>query len=113
MSAERGLYPRSRARQAATSEREKLTRILGLSEAGTRLQLAERLPDLPATLRDSVDIESSALSERLDVQAGLFGRAVTGSFRCAQFMIAPTGPFYARVAASASEELVPNLLFFR
>jgi outer membrane protein TolC len=59
----------ARARQAATSEREKLTRILGLGEAATRLRLAERLPDLPATLRDAVDIESRALSERLDVQA--------------------------------------------
>ena len=59
----------ARARKAAISEREKLTRILGLSDAGSRLQLPERLPDLPATVRDAADVESRALAERLDVEA--------------------------------------------
>lgn len=59
----------ARARQAAVSEREKLVRILGLSDADTQLKLSDRLPDLPAGVTDSVPIEARALADRLDVQA--------------------------------------------
>ncbi len=58
------------ARQAATSEREALIRVLGLSRSAARdLTLPERLPDLPADVSDSGDIEAHALEQRLDVQA--------------------------------------------
>lgn len=58
----------TRARIAAVSEREHLARVLGIDDS-TRIQLPERLPDLPAALRDTSDAERVALDERLDVRA--------------------------------------------
>jgi outer membrane protein TolC len=51
------------------AEREKLTRLLGLSGAETQFTLPERLPELPAGLADSTDLEARALRDRLDLQA--------------------------------------------
>ena len=59
----------ARARKAAVSQRERLTRLLGLSGFEIRFELPERLPDLPAGIADGSDIEARALSDRLDVQA--------------------------------------------
>ncbi len=59
----------ARARQAAVSERERLTRVLGLWGKDTAFKLPERLPELPATARQITDLEGQALKERLDVQA--------------------------------------------
>jgi outer membrane protein TolC len=59
----------ARAEQAAVSEREKLTRLMGVWGAQTGYTLPERLPDLPASLPDRGDIEATALGERLDVRA--------------------------------------------
>jgi len=59
----------ARARQAALSEREQLTRLMGLAGGQARYTLPERLPDLPRELRDRPDIEAQALRERLDVRA--------------------------------------------
>jgi outer membrane protein TolC len=59
----------ARARQAALAQREKLTRLLGLSGPETRFELPPRLPGLPAGIVDGGDVETRALSERLDVQA--------------------------------------------
>lgn len=62
----------ARARLAATLEREQLTRLMGLWGAQTHYPLADQLPRLPAkseALLSNQDIETTALRERLDVQA--------------------------------------------
>ena len=62
----------ARARLAATLEREQLTRLMGLWGTQTQYSLADQLPPLPAkaeALLSSKDIETTALRERLDVQA--------------------------------------------
>ena len=59
----------ARAEQAALSEREKLTRLLGLWGAAAGYTLPERLPELPKELADRGDIEATALRERIDVRA--------------------------------------------
>src|SRR5947207_11908630 len=43
--------------------------MLGLDEAVTQIALPDRLPDLPANVRDRTNIEARALADRLDVQA--------------------------------------------
>ena len=58
----------ARARQAATAERERLTRLMGLWGPATEFQLPERLPDLPASARELSEIEKTALSQRFDTQ---------------------------------------------
>ena len=55
------------ARQTSVSEREKLIRLMGLSNAQTGFILPERLPDLPAAPREIKDAETQALSNRLDI----------------------------------------------
>lgn len=59
---------RVRARQSATRERERLTRLLGLSGAQRRFALPERLPDLPAAPRPQQDVARQALDSRLDLR---------------------------------------------
>jgi outer membrane protein TolC len=59
----------ARARQGAVAERERLTRLMGLSGGDLSMQLPERLPDLPAEKPEFMDIEARALAGRLDVQA--------------------------------------------
>jgi len=59
----------ARAEQAAVSEREKLTRLMGLWGADADYRLPDRLPDLPEALPDPGDIEATALRERIDVRA--------------------------------------------
>ena len=59
----------ARAQQMAISEREKLTRLMGLWGEDTRFQLPERLPALPATRPELQDLEAFAMAERLDIQA--------------------------------------------
>ena len=61
----------ARVRQAALSDREQLTRLMGLWGGESRYRLPERLPDLPKTARELTDIESAALKQRLDVQAAM------------------------------------------
>ncbi len=61
----------ARARHTAFSERERLTRLLGLWGADTGFTLPERLPELPATLAAQDDVEARALRERLDVRAAV------------------------------------------
>lgn len=62
----------TRAEQAHTRAREKLTRLLGLAET-TAFSLPSRLPDLP-TMPDSVAmVEQLAIEQRLDVQAARLG----------------------------------------
>ena len=59
----------ARAQQVATSEREKLTRLMGLWGEGIRFQLPERLPALPAARPELQDLEAFAMAQRLDIQA--------------------------------------------
>ena len=59
----------ARSRQAALAESEKMTRLLGLSGAEIPFTLPERLPELPAGLADSTDLEARALRDRMDLQA--------------------------------------------
>jgi outer membrane protein TolC len=60
-----------RARLAEESARERLTALLGLPAQQTvqpALQLAEVLPELPASLDSLPDVERAVLQERLDLQ---------------------------------------------
>ena len=61
----------ARVRQAALSEREQLTRLMGLWGENTGYRLPERLPELPKTARDLSEVEPVALKQRLDVQAAM------------------------------------------
>lgn len=56
----------TRAEQMQTRSREKLTRLLGLSE--TSYTLPSRLPDLPKTPDERRAVEQTSMSQRLDVQ---------------------------------------------
>jgi outer membrane protein TolC len=58
----------ARARHNATATREQLTRLLGLWYANTAFKLPERLPDIPKAPNEIANIESLAMSQRLDVQ---------------------------------------------
>jgi outer membrane protein TolC len=59
----------ARARHAATAERERLTRLMGLYGDDVRFKLPERLPDLPASPPELKDAEQTAVAQRLDIQA--------------------------------------------
>jgi outer membrane protein TolC len=57
----------AKAKLAATVERERLTRLLGLSGADLDYRLPDRLPDLPNSTVEPIDAERTALERRLDV----------------------------------------------
>ncbi len=57
----------ARAMQRKVAERERLTRLMGLTGEGAAFQLPARLPDLPKTTREVVDMEASALQNRVDI----------------------------------------------
>jgi len=57
------------AQHSVTAAREELVRQLGLDDIqATRLQLPDRLPDIPKDIRLPADVRASALAQRLDVQ---------------------------------------------
>lgn len=60
---------RARARLAAATAREQLSRSMGLWGTQAQYQLAGQLAALPATALPADGIEATALRERLDVQA--------------------------------------------
>jgi outer membrane protein TolC len=60
-----------RATQAAVAERERLTRLMGLSGDDVAFKIPERLPGLPAGKPEIRDLEGRAMAERLDVQASI------------------------------------------
>jgi outer membrane protein TolC len=67
----------ARALAQSTVEREALVRKLGLdADDAERLQLPERLPDLPATTRPGEEVAQRAMNERLDL---LLARAQLGA----------------------------------
>ena len=55
--------------------RERLTRLTGLWGAQAQFKLPERLPDLPKAPNDLPDVEQTAMSQRMDVQAAKLGAA--------------------------------------
>jgi outer membrane protein TolC len=59
----------ARAEQAQRSARERLVRLLGLWGEQLDFRLPARLPDLPATPKVLPNIEQTAMTQRLDVQA--------------------------------------------
>lgn len=59
----------ARARQASLSERERLTRLMGLYGKNLRFKLPERLPDLPGAPPEMTEVEARAMEQRLDIQA--------------------------------------------
>ena len=61
----------ARVKQQAVTERERLTRLMGLWGEDTAFRLPERLPDLPKAPRDIADLEATALKKRLDVQGAM------------------------------------------
>jgi len=70
------------AQHAATAARETLTRQLGLTDAQAgRLQLPERLPDLPAELRPPALVNADANERRLDVRMARTQLDVAGKFQ--------------------------------
>jgi len=62
-----------RETQAAVAERERLTRLMGLSGDNVAFKIPERLPGLPAGKPEIQDLEARAMAERLDVQAAKRG----------------------------------------
>lgn len=57
------------ATHAATASREALIRVLGLADAqAQKLQLPERLPDIPASARTGEDVSLAASRGRLDIR---------------------------------------------
>ena len=57
------------AQHAVTATREELVRALGLDDVqAVKLQLPERLPDLPKAPRDAREVAATANEQRLDVQ---------------------------------------------
>ena len=58
----------AKVRHMAVVERERLTRMLGVSGTEVRYELPDRLPDLPDAPVESVTAEQTALARRLDVQ---------------------------------------------
>jgi outer membrane protein TolC len=59
----------ARAEQTRGVARERLTRLMGLWGQRTQFRLPDRLPDLPNAPNELPDIEQTALTQRLDVQA--------------------------------------------
>lgn len=59
----------ARARQAATAERERLTRLMGLWGEDLAFKLPDRLPELPKAPAELRDAEQAAMRTRLDIQA--------------------------------------------
>src|SRR5512139_899245 len=57
----------ARAEQAKLRARERLVRLMGLASTD-RLQLPERLPDLPEALLPLPDVEQQAMNSRIDLQ---------------------------------------------
>lgn len=57
----------ARAMQEKVSQREHLTRLMGLSGGRIKFSLPNRLPDLPAGPKEPGDLEAGALQNRLDI----------------------------------------------
>lgn len=69
----------ARAQQQSLAERERLTRLLGLSGEQLNFKLPDRLPDLPKAPTQPLDAERTALEKRLDVMMAKRATASTAS----------------------------------
>jgi outer membrane protein TolC len=69
----------TRAARHALAAREQLTRLMGLWGANANYTLPERLPDLPSAPAELENIERTALTQRLDVQAAKEDAAATAA----------------------------------
>jgi outer membrane protein TolC len=58
----------AKARLAAAVERERLSRMLGVTGSQLSFALPDRLPELPAAPMEASNVEQAALERRLDVQ---------------------------------------------
>jgi outer membrane protein TolC len=58
----------ARAKQMAITERERLTRLMGLWGSDLDFKLPERLPGLPSKAIERTEVEATAVQNRLDVQ---------------------------------------------
>jgi outer membrane protein TolC len=61
----------ARTKQTALSQREQLTRLMGLWGDDLRFQIPARLPALPKAARDIAELETQAIKSRLDVQGAM------------------------------------------
>lgn len=61
----------ARVKLMALSERERLTRLMGLWGEDIGFKLPERLPDLPKATLEIGNLEAQALKQRLDVQGAM------------------------------------------
>jgi outer membrane protein TolC len=61
----------ARARQTALSQREQLTRLMGVWGEDVRFEIPARLPALPKAVRDIAALETQAIKSRLDVQGAM------------------------------------------
>jgi len=59
----------ARVKQAAVNNRERLTRMMGLSWQETAYKLPERLPDLPQNATEPGEFAAAAMERRYDVQS--------------------------------------------
>jgi len=58
----------ARAQQQALADRERLTRLLGLTGEQVKFQLPDRLPELPKQALEVRSAEQTAIDKRLDIQ---------------------------------------------
>ncbi|NDD11910.1 MAG: TolC family protein [Betaproteobacteria bacterium] len=58
----------ARAQQQALADRERLTRLLGLTGEQLKFQLPDRLPELPKQALEVRSAEQTAMDKRLDIQ---------------------------------------------
>jgi outer membrane protein TolC len=58
----------ARAQQQALADRERLTRLLGLTGEQVKFQLPDRLPELPKQALEVRSAEQTAMDKRLDIQ---------------------------------------------
>ena len=59
---------RARARHNAVAAREQLTRLMGLDGKDAAFTLPDRLPDLPKVPNEQMNLEATAMKQRLDIQ---------------------------------------------
>jgi outer membrane protein TolC len=96
----------ARAEHNVNATHERLVRLLGLGNSHQALKLPERLPDLPAALRRIDEIETQALTQRLDVQVAKLDTESTakslGLTRATRFVNAFEVGYQNKSASNAS-----------
>jgi outer membrane protein TolC len=70
---------RARARHNAVAAREQLTRLMSLDGKETAFTLPDRLPDVPKAPNEQTNLESLAMTQRLDIQMARHDTEATAS----------------------------------